>query len=109
MEISCCRRVGVLLKESRIDSKEDLGGGEVWINEGGECREKETGSLVGGFDHGLVFQGEDEMEEVPSIPSSRTRYGKKRTRSMYRANPGKVKRRRLRLDHVKENKEDGDP
>ena len=28
-----------------------------------ECREKETGSLVGGFDHGLVFQGEDEMEE----------------------------------------------
>jgi len=55
MEISCCRRVGVLLKESRIDSKEDLGGGEVWINEGGECREKETGSLVGGFDHSFFF------------------------------------------------------
>ena len=57
----------ILLLESWswIDSKEDLGGGEVWINEGGggECREKETGSLVGGFDHGLVFQGEDEIEE----------------------------------------------
>ena len=51
------KKRGLTLKKTLVVEKSGLMKVEV------ECREKETGSLVGGFDHGLVFQGEDEMEE----------------------------------------------
>lgn len=107
MEISCCWRVGVglTLKKTLVVEKSGLMKVEVesvvrrrrvvWL---------EDLTMDWSFKERTRWR-----KEVPSIPSSRTRYGKKRTRSMYRANPGKVKRRRLRLDHVKENNEDGDP